>query len=146
MREFFAYRIIERYNQFNALMFSGKLFQQFLVDGYTMIEAERIGYLKLNQKALRADKYINVSAYAENGNQDSTKCGKRIVLPSTYVGGERYMREKYMDAMAVRQILDIQNYSLHSLAILNGRRLQDISKNDDYNHKTELTFCPESSR
>ncbi|XP_013601568.1 PREDICTED: uncharacterized protein LOC106309027 [Brassica oleracea var. oleracea] len=86
MREFFAYRIIERYNQFNALMFSGKLFQQFLVDGYTMIEAERIGYLKLNQKALRADKYINVSAYAENGNQDSTKCGKRIVLPSTYVG------------------------------------------------------------
>ena len=103
MREFFAYRIIERYNQFNALMFSGKLFQQFLVDGYTMIEAERIGYLKLNQKALRADKYINVSAYAENGNQDSTKCGKRIVLPSTYVGGAGYMREKYMDAMTVCQ-------------------------------------------
>ncbi|CDY47315.1 BnaAnng08890D [Brassica napus] len=103
MREFFAYRIFERYNQFSALMFSGKLFQQFLVDGFTMIEAERIRYLKLNQKALRADKYSNVSAYASSGNQDSTKCGKRIVLPSTYVGGARYMREKYMDAMAVCQ-------------------------------------------
>ncbi|CAN7131575.1 unnamed protein product [Brassica rapa subsp. narinosa] len=103
MREFFAYRIFVRYNQFSALMFSGKLFQQFLVDGFTMIEVERIRYLKLNQKALRADKYNNVSAYASSGNQDSTKCGKRIVLPSTYVAGARYMREKYMDAMAVCQ-------------------------------------------
>ncbi|XP_013639786.1 PREDICTED: uncharacterized protein LOC106345068 [Brassica oleracea var. oleracea] len=103
MREFFAYKIFERYNQFSALMFSGKLFQQFLVDGFTMIEAERIRYLKLNQKALRADKYSNVSTYAASGNQDSTKCGERIVLPSTYVGGARYMREKYMDAMAVCQ-------------------------------------------
>ncbi|XP_010479356.2 PREDICTED: uncharacterized protein LOC104758217 [Camelina sativa] len=105
MREFFAYKIIERHGQFNPLLHSGKLFQQFLVDGFTMIEAERIGYLRLNQKLLRADKYKNVAASAANGNQDADKCGKRILLPSTFVGGARYMQEKYRDAMAVCQNL-----------------------------------------
>lgn len=35
IREFFAYKIIERYNHFNDVLYSGKLFQH----GYTMIEA-----------------------------------------------------------------------------------------------------------
>lgn len=101
MKEFFAYKIMERRDQFNVLLHSGKLFQQFLVDAFTMIEGERIGYLKLNQKALRADKYSNVSTFASTGNKDSSMCGQRYVLPSTFVGGPRYMHEKYMDAMAV---------------------------------------------
>ncbi|CAA7054895.1 unnamed protein product [Microthlaspi erraticum] len=101
MKEFFAYKIMQRGNQFNVLHYTGKLYQQFLVDAFTMMEAERIGFLKLNQKTLRADSYSNVSAFASTGNKDSSMCGARIVLPSTFVGGPRYMREKYMDAMAV---------------------------------------------
>lgn len=50
MKEFFPYKLMERGNHFNMLLYSGKLFQQFIVDAYTMMEAERIGYLKLNQK------------------------------------------------------------------------------------------------
>lgn len=103
MREFFAYKIFDRYHQVNALLYCGKLFQQFLVDGYTMIESERIRFIQLNQKTLRADKYSNVSASALSGNQDSGLCGNRIVLPSTYIGGPRYMAEKYKDAMAICQ-------------------------------------------
>lgn len=47
-----VYKIIECYGQFNPLPHFGKLFQQFLVDGYTMIEVERIGYRG------RTDKYM----------------------------------------------------------------------------------------
>ncbi|WZZ74526.1 hypothetical protein YC2023_085896 [Brassica napus] len=101
MKEFFSYKLMERGNHFNMLLYSGKLFQQFIVDAYTMMEAERIGYLKLNQKTLRADNYNNISDFASTGNKDSSMCGRKVVLPSTFVGGPRYMHEKYMDAMAV---------------------------------------------
>ncbi|KAL7602737.1 hypothetical protein Lser_V15G20400 [Lactuca serriola] len=38
MREFFAYRIQDRDNVFSLILNSRRLFQQFLVDAYTMIE------------------------------------------------------------------------------------------------------------
>ncbi|XP_018462957.1 uncharacterized protein LOC108834093 [Raphanus sativus] len=101
MKEFFSYKLMERASHFNVLLHSGKLFQQFIVDAYTMMEGERIGYLKLNQKTLRADNYSNISDFASTGNKDSSMCGRRVVLPATFVGGPRYMHEKYMDAMAV---------------------------------------------
>lgn len=110
MREFIAYRIMEYENETTTLMYSGKLFQQFLVDAYTMIEPERIGFLKLNQKTLRTDKYVNVSAFADKGNTDSSQCGGPIVLPSTFTGGERYKQEKYKDAMAICQHFGYPQY------------------------------------
>lgn len=103
MREFFAYKIMERKDEPSYLMHTGKLFQQFVVDGLTMIEAERISYLQFNQKTLRAEKYSNVEASADKGNNDSSMCGRRIVLPSSFIGGARYMQQKYMDAMALCQ-------------------------------------------
>jgi len=103
MREFFAYKIMERKDESPYLMHTGKLFQQFLVDGLTMIEAERISYLQFNQKTFRAEKYSSVEASAEKGNNDSSMCGKRYVLPSSFVGGARYMQQKYMEAMALCQ-------------------------------------------
>lgn len=50
MREFFAFRIQERVNEAGTILFSRKLFQQFLVDSYTMIEAERLSYIRANKK------------------------------------------------------------------------------------------------
>lgn len=58
---------------------------------------------------MRADKYSNIQASALSGNQDAAMCAKRIVLPSTFVGGARYMQEKYRDAMAVCQNIGYPN-------------------------------------
>ena len=38
-------------------MSAGKLFQQFLVDGYTIVESQRLSYVRMHQKNLRADLY-----------------------------------------------------------------------------------------
>ncbi|XP_035845828.1 uncharacterized protein LOC118492136 [Helianthus annuus] len=51
IREFFCYKIQDRQNQFSLLVNAKKLFQQFLVDGYTMIESARC----LHDKALIAE-------------------------------------------------------------------------------------------
>ena len=79
---------------------SGRLFQQFLVDAYTMIESNRLRYIFLNQKNLRAEYYDKIAASADRGEDDLSEQGKRIFIPSSFTGGKRYMMQHYLDAMA----------------------------------------------
>ncbi|XP_076920598.1 uncharacterized protein LOC143581786 [Bidens hawaiensis] len=45
MREFFAYHIEDRPNTFSTMLNGRRLFQQILVDKYTMIEAQRLHFI-----------------------------------------------------------------------------------------------------
>lgn len=101
MREFFAYRIQERTHEAKTILWSRKLFQQFLVDGYTMIESERLSYVRNHQKNLRADSYKSLTDVLLGNNTNSSCTGKRIVLPSSFTGSARYMVQNYQDAMAI---------------------------------------------
>ncbi|XP_056689190.1 uncharacterized protein [Spinacia oleracea] len=101
MREFLAYRIHERRDEAKTLLWARKLLQQFLVDGLTMIESERLCYVRTHQKNLRADNYKNVTKARMGENTNSFSTGKRIVLPSSFTGGARYMVQNYQDAMAI---------------------------------------------
>ncbi|KAL6581726.1 hypothetical protein OROMI_005740 [Orobanche minor] len=56
-------RIQERKHEAKTLLFSRRLFQQILVDGYTMVESERISYIKNNQ----------------------------IFMPTSFTGGARFL-------------------------------------------------------
>ena len=49
LREFVAFRIQERQMECGNIVATRRLFQQFLVDAYTMVEAQRIQWVKLNQ-------------------------------------------------------------------------------------------------
>ncbi|XP_019179268.1 PREDICTED: uncharacterized protein LOC109174489 [Ipomoea nil] len=60
-REYFAIRIHERSNEISTIMYAKRLFQQFLVDAYTMVESSRLLYIRLNQKALRCEAYKGLS-------------------------------------------------------------------------------------
>ncbi|RZC20082.1 hypothetical protein D0Y65_006782 [Glycine soja] len=55
MREWFSYRLQCRSNESMTLLNSRRLFQQFVVDGYTMVESERLSYIRNNKKKLRVD-------------------------------------------------------------------------------------------
>ncbi|XP_035831966.1 uncharacterized protein LOC110870312 [Helianthus annuus] len=101
MREYFAYRIQDRDNQFSLILNARRLLQQFLVDIYTMVESERLFYIRFQQKNLRSESYENLNNLRQNGNEDMSNVGKRVILPSSFTGGSRYMRENYYDAMAI---------------------------------------------
>ncbi|XP_061372561.1 uncharacterized protein LOC133315030 [Gastrolobium bilobum] len=73
MREFFSFRIQMRSGESQVLHHSRKLFQQFLVDAYTMVEGE--------------DEVVNT--------------GRRIIIPSSFTGGPRYKAENCKDAFAI---------------------------------------------
>ncbi|XP_031107327.1 uncharacterized protein LOC116012010 [Ipomoea triloba] len=100
-REYFAYKIHDRFGELSLLSYAKRLFQQFLVDAYTMVESGRLQYIRNNQKALRCEAYKGLSDALTRGEVDTNKQGKRIILPSTFTGGARYMIQNYQDAMAI---------------------------------------------
>ncbi|XP_031131707.1 uncharacterized protein LOC116033092 [Ipomoea triloba] len=70
-----------------------------------MIESARLIYIRTHQKALRCEAYQGLSDALTSGELDPTGRGKRIILPSSFTGGARYMIQNYQDAMAIcRQI------------------------------------------
>ncbi|CAN6826533.1 unnamed protein product, partial [Brassica oleracea] len=101
MRQFFAFRIQERENESHALLYSRRLFQQFIVDAYTTIESIRLRYLKLNQTCLRSDSYDSIKESENVGNTCMNEQGQQFVLPATFTGSPRYMKNMYLDAMAI---------------------------------------------
>jgi hypothetical protein len=102
IKEWFSYRIQSRKGEARTLLCSRRLLHQFMVDGFTMIEAERLNWLRRNQSKLRVSKYHRLSnKNANEGQTSQQKKGKRIVLPSTFVGSRRYMDQLYFDGMAI---------------------------------------------
>jgi len=57
MREFFAYRIQDKEGVCSLIHNSKRLFQQFLVDAYTMIETERLSFIRGHQKELHCESF-----------------------------------------------------------------------------------------
>ena len=101
MRQFFAFRLHARKNESHSLLHSRRLFQQFLVDAYTTIESNRLRYLRFNQPTLRSDTYDSIKESENKGKVDMSDQGSEFVLPATFTGSPRYMKNLYLDAMTV---------------------------------------------
>jgi hypothetical protein len=102
IRAWLSYRIQSRKSDACTLICSRRLFQQFLVDGFTMMKAERLTWLRKNQSKLRVGKYHRLNEQVLNNNgQTPQKRGKRVILPSSFVGSRRYLDQLYFDGMAI---------------------------------------------
>ncbi|XP_024015907.1 uncharacterized protein LOC112089161 [Eutrema salsugineum] len=100
MREFFAFRIQDRHGESPIIMMSGRLYQQFLVDAYTMVESNRLRYIWHNQTKLRCDNFDKIEQAGERGNNDLSGQGKKVLIPASFTGSKRFMRKHDLDAMA----------------------------------------------
>ncbi|OMO54816.1 hypothetical protein COLO4_36339 [Corchorus olitorius] len=47
------------------------------------------------------DMYTNVRDAIHRGDVDSSRVGKQIILPASFIGGPRYLYKKYQDAMSI---------------------------------------------
>ncbi|KAL5132857.1 hypothetical protein HKD37_03G006282 [Glycine soja] len=101
LREYFCYRLQSRTNEAQTILHSRRLFQQWIVDGYCMIESQKLNYVRQHQQQLRVDKYINLSASNDHPETLGRDKGKRIILPSSFVGSQRYMEQLYFDGMTI---------------------------------------------
>lgn len=99
--KFYSHQLMIRSNnsqQPDFLLMCGPLLNQFAVDMYAKIEAQRLLYCRTNQKKLRAEKYIHLKDAIRN-EKDINDVGKHVVLPSSFIGGPRHMHEYTQDAL-----------------------------------------------
>ncbi|GAU29146.1 hypothetical protein TSUD_59130 [Trifolium subterraneum] len=112
IRDFMAFRIQERKMEFGNIVFSKRLFQQFMVDFYIMIEVQRLSFIRENQDKIRCDVLGGLQEVVDMGDVDASLVGKRIILLDTFTGGPRYMFNNSQDAMGIcpdRSNVDISN-------------------------------------
>ena len=101
IREFFAFRLMTRDHEISMLLNANKLLQQVIVDAYTMVESQRLHWVRTHQKDLRADLYQGLAEAVNSGEENAASTGKKVVLPSSFTGGSRYMLQNYQDALAI---------------------------------------------
>ncbi|GAU51410.1 hypothetical protein TSUD_413210 [Trifolium subterraneum] len=71
-------------------------------DGRDIVVRERGGYLqRQNQSKIRADFLAGIEEAVSRGDIVASSIGARIVLPSSFTGGRRYMFNNCQDAMSV---------------------------------------------
>lgn len=100
--QFYSYKIAVRRNVFNPLHYGGKLFQQYLVFAYARVEANRLNFIRHNQKALRVESYRGLLDYVNSDClENNTRVGNIYILPSSFIGGPRFMSKLYQDNMAI---------------------------------------------
>ena len=86
---------------YNSLHLFGTLFHQFIVDMYAKIEQERLGYVYQNQDKLKAEQYRGLLDALNENDFDLPTLGRRMILPSTFIGSPRYMKQLYQDAISI---------------------------------------------
>nr|XP_025648288.1 uncharacterized protein LOC112743284 [Arachis hypogaea] len=133
MKDFFAFRIQERLADGSPLLYSRRLFQQFLVDGYSMVESARLTYIRLDQDKFRCEMYKGISEAVLMGETTPSSRGKCIILPSSFTGGPRYMIQNYQDAMAICNVVGYPDLFLTFTCNPKWPKLEDFLKNKDLN-------------
>ncbi|XP_025692541.1 uncharacterized protein [Arachis hypogaea] len=133
LREFFAFRIQERLADGSPLLYSRRLFQQFLVDGFSMIESSRLNYIQLDQEKLRCEMYKGIKEAVLSGETTPSSRGKRIILPSSFTGGPRYMIQNYQDAMAICKVVGYPDLFITFTCNPKWPEVEDFLKNRELN-------------
>ncbi|CAL1354993.1 unnamed protein product [Linum trigynum] len=99
--DYYAYRLQTRFDQSNALLLTGKLFQQYVVNAYALVEAERLEWIRNNQSKLRAHYVSGLLNAFLRGDSDLDLTGKHVILAASHTGSPRYKYENFQDAMAI---------------------------------------------
>ncbi|XP_038717417.1 uncharacterized protein LOC120010695 [Tripterygium wilfordii] len=101
MREYYAWRLQQRFTESKTLLNGGRLFLQYVVDAYTCIEEQRLRFIRCNQDKLRSELYSGLQDAVSRGDTIASEIGKRTILPSSHTGSPRYKVQNYQDAMAI---------------------------------------------
>ena len=120
-KKFYSRLLFQRTCDFNVLLYSGRLFQQYLCEMFVKVDSERLSWIRYNQSNLRASDYSHLSdllADAANHNNEINQCtgnnesnnelkfGRLVALPSTHMRSDRCMRQKMHDIIAISNTPD----------------------------------------
>ena len=101
--QYYSFRLHTRETEFPILQLGGRLFQQYVCDVWISTDQNRLRWVENNQPHLRAALYSGLEDAVGHGEADINlhDIGHRVVLPSSYIGGPRYMNQRFQDAIAL---------------------------------------------
>ncbi|XP_044354828.1 uncharacterized protein [Triticum aestivum] len=103
VRDYYCYKFQIRRGVFNTMLYGKQLCQQYVVDMYIKVESSRLDYIRNHQKQIRADLYQGVVDSLQAGENRADAVGKWTILPTSFIGGKRDRRRRYLNAMALVQ-------------------------------------------
>ncbi|XP_027082486.1 uncharacterized protein [Coffea arabica] len=109
-REYYCYLLQMREKDRSMLLHTRRLLQQFAVDIYVKIETSRLDFHRKNQTNIRTEILQGVMDSLSAGQTEGKNVGRRVYLPTSFIGGPRDMRRRYVDAMALVQKFENLKY------------------------------------
>lgn len=103
MVEYFAYRLHDKADDFNTPMRCKRGTQAYVIDAYCCMEESRLSHYrsKTFQLKYRTTSFSEVSTMVHSGITEASDAGQRVILPSSYIGGPRYLYQNYLDSVAL---------------------------------------------
>lgn len=87
----------------NHYYLAGPLLQEFIVDMWAASEHSRLEWIRYHQETIRADLYSGVVDALREG-LDLSSVGRKVILPSSFTSGPRFMQKNLQDALALLRI------------------------------------------
>ena len=91
-RAFYRFRLHIRFGEPKTLFYSQCLFQQYIVDAWAVCDQNKLLWLCSNQSRLRTDLYNGLADTLVQVDVNLQAVGHRIILPSSFTGGDRFMQ------------------------------------------------------
>ncbi|XP_072065617.1 uncharacterized protein [Arachis hypogaea] len=101
LREFICFCLQIREQEDGIIHKCSRLFQQFVVDCFTMIESQRLYEIRMKQSTIRGEVLQGIEEAMHRGDDEASSIGTQVILPSSFTGGRRYMFNHCQDAMAI---------------------------------------------
>ncbi|XP_031116667.1 uncharacterized protein LOC116020327 [Ipomoea triloba] len=138
-REYYAYKFQVRASDNSLLLHTGRLFQQFIVDIYIKVETQRLDYFRKKQQLFRSENFQGLVDSVGTGAVFGNEVGRRVILPSSFIGGPRDMRGRYMDAMSLVQNFGKPDMFLTMTCNPNWPEIKGLLQyNDDAQNRPDL--------
>ena len=86
------------------LFYSGKLFQQFIVDIQANYKQRKLNWARTHQHTLRSELYQGLqdaAVHNRHDREDVRPLGHKLILPSSHVDSSRFMTQLFQDAIAI---------------------------------------------
>ncbi|GJS36348.1 DNA helicase [Tanacetum coccineum] len=101
MLAYYRYQLHFRLQQYDLIFKGGRLFQQYVVGVFCVVEQNRLDFIRKKQNDIRADCFSGLYDAISRGERNGYKVGGRIIIPMSFTGGPRYMYAHYLDALAI---------------------------------------------
>ena len=88
-------------NEPSTIFRAQRLFQQFVGDAWAVCDQNKLAWIRCHQANILSDLYHGLADVIQTGDVNLSRIEKRVVLPSSYVDGDRFMQQLYQDSIAI---------------------------------------------